>query len=170
MIVGDIAQSLFLAADFIFRRHCSIAQPDYKNGKQRIYTLLAEKSARELLRSRTGEWRSRNSSNFSAGYKPSHGEKKSLHNNDICLAEGVGFEPTIRFPVYTLSKRAPSATRPPLRKGRAPQTARHKGARTIITGGGVATRSRPPATVDRGLWTLSMILSENRFPLFGIML
>jgi hypothetical protein len=31
------------------------------------------------------------------------------------LAEGVGFEPTIRFPVYTLSKRAPSATRPPLR-------------------------------------------------------
>src|ERR1700710_3002821 len=31
------------------------------------------------------------------------------------LAEGVGFEPTIRFPVYTLSKRAPSATRPSLR-------------------------------------------------------
>jgi hypothetical protein len=23
------------------------------------------------------------------------------------MAEGVGFEPTIRFPVYTLSKRAP---------------------------------------------------------------
>ena len=31
------------------------------------------------------------------------------------VAEGVGFEPTIRFPVYTLSKRAPSATRPSLR-------------------------------------------------------
>src|SRR5262249_50054653 len=30
-------------------------------------------------------------------------------------AEGEGFEPSIRFPVYTLSKRAPSATRPPLR-------------------------------------------------------
>ena len=30
------------------------------------------------------------------------------------MAEGVGFEPTIRFPVYTLSKRAPSATRPSL--------------------------------------------------------
>ena len=29
---------------------------------------------------------------------------------------GVGFEPTIRFPVYTLSKRAPSATRPSLRR------------------------------------------------------
>ena len=28
----------------------------------------------------------------------------------------MGFEPTIRFPVYTLSKRAPSATRPPLRR------------------------------------------------------
>ena len=34
----------------------------------------------------------------------------------IGVAEGVGFEPTIRFPVYTLSKRAPSATRPSLRK------------------------------------------------------
>ena len=31
------------------------------------------------------------------------------------LAEREGFEPSIRFPVYTLSKRAPSATRPPLR-------------------------------------------------------
>ena len=32
------------------------------------------------------------------------------------MAEGAGFEPAIRFPAYTLSKRAPSATRPPLRK------------------------------------------------------
>ena len=31
------------------------------------------------------------------------------------MAEGVGFEPTKRVNVYTLSKRAPSATRPPLR-------------------------------------------------------
>ena len=30
------------------------------------------------------------------------------------VAEGEGFEPSIRFPAYTLSKRAPSATRPPL--------------------------------------------------------
>ena len=30
------------------------------------------------------------------------------------MAERVGFEPTIRVNVYTLSKRAPSATRPPL--------------------------------------------------------
>jgi hypothetical protein len=33
------------------------------------------------------------------------------------LAEGEGFEPSIRFPVYTLSKRAPSAARPPLQRG-----------------------------------------------------
>src|SRR6516165_7666394 len=33
---------------------------------------------------------------------------------DRPMAEGVGFEPTIRLPVYTLSKRAPSATRPSL--------------------------------------------------------
>src|SRR5262249_40674121 len=31
------------------------------------------------------------------------------------MAEREGFEPPIRFPVYTLSKRAPSATRPSLR-------------------------------------------------------
>ncbi len=31
------------------------------------------------------------------------------------MAEGVGFEPTRRFPAYTLSRRAPSTTRPPLR-------------------------------------------------------
>ena len=30
------------------------------------------------------------------------------------VAEGEGFEPSIRSPAYTLSKRAPSATRPPL--------------------------------------------------------
>src|SRR6202030_932261 len=40
------------------------------------------------------------------------GESRSLG----AMAEGVGFEPTIRFPVYTLSKRAPSATRPSLRR------------------------------------------------------
>src|SRR5580704_16528019 len=31
------------------------------------------------------------------------------------MAEGAGFEPAIRFPAYTLSRRAPSTTRPPLR-------------------------------------------------------
>src|SRR3972149_1788246 len=31
------------------------------------------------------------------------------------VAEGAGFEPAIRFPVYTLSRRAPSTARPPLR-------------------------------------------------------
>ena len=32
------------------------------------------------------------------------------------MAERVGFEPTLEFPPNTLSKRAPSATRPPLRE------------------------------------------------------
>jgi hypothetical protein len=31
------------------------------------------------------------------------------------MAERQGFEPWIEFPLYTLSKRAPSATRPSLR-------------------------------------------------------
>ena len=33
----------------------------------------------------------------------------------VVLAERVGFEPTVRFPVHTLSKRAPSTTRTSLR-------------------------------------------------------
>ena len=33
------------------------------------------------------------------------------------VAERQGFEPWIEFPLYTLSKRAPSATRPSLRLG-----------------------------------------------------
>ena len=33
------------------------------------------------------------------------------------LAERVGFEPTLELPLNTLSKRAPSTTRPSLRKG-----------------------------------------------------
>ena len=32
------------------------------------------------------------------------------------LAERMGFEPMKEFPLYTLSKRAPSTTRPPLQK------------------------------------------------------
>src|SRR3954467_13082323 len=37
----------------------------------------------------------------------------SMKNQE--LAERVGFEPTLEFPLNTLSKRAPSATRPSLR-------------------------------------------------------
>src|SRR5262252_2740815 len=33
------------------------------------------------------------------------------------LAERVGFEPTVEFPLHTLSKRAPSTTRTSLRPG-----------------------------------------------------
>jgi hypothetical protein len=40
--------------------------------------------------------------------------KLFIFNN---LAERVGFEPTLPFRVNTLSKRAPSATRPSLRRG-----------------------------------------------------
>jgi hypothetical protein len=34
---------------------------------------------------------------------------------DYDLAERVGFEPTVEFPLHTLSKRAPSTTRTSLR-------------------------------------------------------
>ena len=53
-----------------------------------------------------------------AGSMPKSKMGKFLYVNYLYIqvAEGVGFEPTKRSPVYTLSKRAPSATRPPLRR------------------------------------------------------
>jgi hypothetical protein len=36
------------------------------------------------------------------------------YSTDWFVAEGAGFEPAIRFPAYTLSRRAPSTARPPL--------------------------------------------------------
>ena len=39
---------------------------------------------------------------------------KNYSSFDGLVAEREGFEPSKQFPVYTLSKRAPSATRPPL--------------------------------------------------------
>jgi hypothetical protein len=43
------------------------------------------------------------------------------------MAEGEGFEPSIRFPVYTLSRRAPSTTRPPLQCEPAVRILQHPG-------------------------------------------
>ena len=40
--------------------------------------------------------------------------KSCLKTQAYFMAEREGFEPSKQFPVYTLSKRAPSATRPPL--------------------------------------------------------
>src|SRR5271168_3158016 len=40
------------------------------------------------------------------------------------LAEGAGFEPAIQFPAYTLSRRAPSAARPPLHVASSSRAAR----------------------------------------------
>src|SRR5262245_6229670 len=61
------------------------------------------------------------------GFEPSRGELKARRAmpwkparadetecNEV-LAERVGFEPTVEFPLHTLSKRAPSTTRPSLR-------------------------------------------------------
>ena len=42
--------------------------------------------------------------------------KLMLINNAYLMAERMGFEPMKELPLYTLSKRAPSTTRPPLQK------------------------------------------------------
>ena len=55
-----------------------------------------------------------------------HNKRRETVGNKI-MAEGVGFEPTIRSPVYTLSRRAPSTTRPPLHM-------RHCGPNIVMNG------------------------------------
>ena len=44
--------------------------------------------------------------------------KLMLINNDYSMAERMGFEPMKELLLYTLSKRAPSTTRPPLHKSK----------------------------------------------------
>src|SRR5439155_2045949 len=41
---------------------------------------------------------------------------RTLPSVHSVMAERVGFEPTIQFPVYGISNAAPSATRPPLHR------------------------------------------------------
>ena len=43
--------------------------------------------------------------------------KNTLLRGRFCMAEREGFEPSIRLHAYTLSRRAPSATRTPLHEG-----------------------------------------------------
>jgi hypothetical protein len=45
---------------------------------------------------------------------PEFGPRKQRFLHLAEVAEGAGFEPAIEFPLYTLSRRAPSTTRPPL--------------------------------------------------------
>src|SRR5262249_29169527 len=81
-----------------------------------------------LARDPTGEPPTRPTQRRNKGRKGKARGKASLegpnnqkkHENFSFRAEGVEFEPTLRFPVNTLSKRAPSATRPPLRTALAP--------------------------------------------------
>jgi hypothetical protein len=67
--------------------------------------------------------------------------------DQVPVAEGAGFEPAIRFPVYTLSRRAPSTARPPLlsrlsARGSAHNTAGCAGASLGERGGDVGTGRR----------------------------
>ena len=69
------------------------------------------------------------------------------------MAEGVGFEPTIRLPVYTLSKRAPSATRPSLRRAGARRTidAETAGASGFMIGSGMRRYERSTVVMPHSL-------------------
>ena len=42
--------------------------------------------------------------------------RKNFNINTLCMAERQGFEPWVPFRVHTLSKRAPSTTRPSLHR------------------------------------------------------
>src|SRR5258708_16496756 len=66
----------------------------------------------------------------------------------IKLAEREGFEPSIQFPVYTLSKRAPSTTRPSLRRHLGTPSGYHGGSGQIelllVQRGGAGDQDRAP--------------------------
>jgi hypothetical protein len=49
------------------------------------------------------------------GYNPKPTFKNYVESIGLYMAERKGFEPSRQLPAYTLSKRAPSTTRPPLR-------------------------------------------------------
>ena len=72
------------------------------------------------------------------------------------MAEGVGFEPTNRLPGYTLSKRAPSATRPPLQRSEAAPRRRN-----IKTGEGIAIA--PATRLGAGRPSVGVLLSRWRY-------
>jgi hypothetical protein len=146
MIVGDIAQSLFLAADLIFRRHCSIAQPDYKMAN-REFTRYSQRNLRENCSGRAQE----NGAveilqTFPRVIDPAMERKSHFTTTTYAWRREWDSNPRYGFP-YT---RFPSVRLQPLghpsAKVRAPARLRAKGARTIVAGGGVATRSRPPGT------------------------
>src|SRR5690606_5424626 len=54
-------------------------------------------------------------------------QQKRVHSRRGCAAERAGFEPADEFPHRTLSKRVPSATRPPLPIGCQPKRHRRSG-------------------------------------------
>jgi hypothetical protein len=47
--------------------------------------------------------------------EPSRRSSRAIERERRRMAERVGFEPTVEFPLHTLSKRAPSTTRTSLR-------------------------------------------------------
>ena len=87
---------------------------------------------------------------------PRLGEVLEIANYQDCMAERKGFEPLIRFHVYTLSRRAPSTTRPPLR--RSPEGARPSYAKPRHH----ARRSFPPAAIPCRGWRRRLFCHDAR--------
>lgn len=58
------------------------------------------------------------------------------------MAERAGFEPALRFPVNTLSRRAPSTTRPPLRLGISRRPVSPRGLGRCVSLGGFRSGTR----------------------------
>src|SRR4051812_9204212 len=69
------------------------------------------------------------------------------------LAEREGFEPSVEFPLHTLSKRAPSTTRTSLRLSGISSLARHRREHQTPDGSraehGIYSRSRPSCAASR---------------------
>ena len=90
--------------------------------------------------------------------RPRGGNERSKIAVSEIMAEREGFEPSIRLPVYTRSRRAPSTTRPPLRRrrvrgrtGHPRSSSRYGGECQVVAAGKLvmAGRRPPRACADR---------------------
>src|SRR5258708_32026893 len=91
------------------------------------------------------------------------------------MADRVGFEPTRRFPVHTLSKRAPSATRPPVLTKRrdysvSPLSGKRGAASSFAHSrfAGLASAASPLGDFDLDLGVRILFLAEDQIEGPGI--
>ena len=69
---------------------------------------------------------------------PSRFSAKTAWEKEYCTSEGVGFEPTVRFPVRLISSQVPSTAQPPFLR----EAEEHSEKVTVVEGKGSKANGR----------------------------